>query len=1058
VVGVVSFEHDETELEAAALGLFAELDWETANAYGEAFPGGMLGREHPGEVVLRDRLNAAVARLNPRIPQSAQMEGIEQLVRLRPPEPEVRNNQDAWNLLRDGARVEIEEGGFRRTVTVRFIDWDNPASNDWLAVRQFKVMGELYPCRLDIVGFVNGLPLVFIELKAPQVDHRQAYDDNLTHYRDAVPQVFWFNGIAILSNGADTKVGSFSASWDHFGEWKRIASEEEPPSTSIETAIRGVCVQARLLDLVENFTLFQEVPGGLIKVLAKNHQVLGVNNALRSLRDIEGKHGRLGVFWHTQGSGKSFSMIFFAQKALRKVSGRYSFVVVTDRQDLDEQIYKNFVSTGAVTEPPGGESGPEATSGAHLQDLLRGDHRYAFTLIQKFRTETGQRYPVLSERDDIIVIADEAHRTQYDTLALNLRNALPNAAFLAFTGTPLIAGEERTKEVFGDYVSIYNFRQSIADRATVPLYYENRSPEMQILDTEEFDRRMQEILEDAELDADQEQRLAREFGREYHLITDEDRLVTVAENLIDHFIARGHQGKAIVISIDKVTAVKMYDRVQVIWRRRIEELRAAIETADELRREALERRLAEMEATDMAVVVSASQNEKAEMAAKGVDIVPHRTRMVAEDLDTKFKDPDDPLRIVFVCAMWLTGFDAPATSTIYLDKPMRNHTLMQTIARANRVFQGKQAGEIIDYIGVFRNLQEALAIYGSGSGGGIAAGDLPVEAKEAQADELAQLISGLEGYAASHGVDVREGIDVAGFDWVEWLKNATEALLDPEEVRREFLARADMCAAMWKSVKPHPAATEAQPTMSVIVRLAQRIRMETGKPDVSSVMDDVEQLLEETLAARPYVIDPGATDRVDLTRIDFDVLSELFKNGQKATATARLQAALERRLERMVRLNPSRIDYVQKLGDLVDRYNAGSKNIEEFFGELKRLADALNEEEERHVREQLTEEELAVFDLLTKPDPILTPAQELAVKAVVRELVEKLNHELLVLDWRHKQATRAAVRVGIETVLDAGLPDVYDRSLFSRKSQDVYQHVFTSYQGDGHSIYEEEAA
>ena len=327
-----------------------------------------MGREHPGEVVLRDRLDAAVARLNPDVPESARIgrgssNWCDFVLRSR----RCATTRTCGTCFGTERRSRLEEGGSRRTVTVRFVDWDDPSANDWLAVRQFKVMGELYAYRLDIVGFVNGLPLVFVELKAPQVDHRQAYDDNLTHYRDAVPQVFWFNGVTILSNGAETKVGSFSAPWDHFGEWKRVVSEEEPPSTSIETAIRGVCDRTRLLDLVENFTLFQEVPGGLIKILAKNHQVLGVNNALRSLRDIEGNQGRLGVFWHTQGSGKSFSMIFFAQKALRKVSGRYSFVVVTDRADLDEQIYKNFVSTGAVTEPQGGESGPQATSGAHLQ-------------------------------------------------------------------------------------------------------------------------------------------------------------------------------------------------------------------------------------------------------------------------------------------------------------------------------------------------------------------------------------------------------------------------------------------------------------------------------------------------------------------------------------------------------------------------------------------------------------------------------------------------------------------------------------------------------------------
>jgi type I restriction enzyme R subunit len=1058
VAGVVSFEHDERELELATLELLVELGWATADASGETFPGGAFGRDHPGEAVLRPRLVAAVDRLNPGLSESARADAVEQLVRLRPAGSEVRNNRDVWELLRDGAKVETRaDDRSKRTVTVRFLDWGDVSANDWLAVRQFTVTGELYKTRADIVAFVNGIPLVFVELKAPQVDHRHAYDDNLTHYRDSIPQLFWFNGVTILSNGADTKVGSYSAPWDHFGEWKRVSSEDDPPSTSLETAIRGVCDQARLLDLVENFTLFQDVPGGLIKILGKNHQVLGVNNALDSLRGIEGNQGRLGVFWHTQGSGKSFSMIFFAQKALRKVSGRYSFLVVTDRQDLDDQIYKNFVSTGAVTEPQGGESGPQATSGAHLQQLLRdGDHRYAFTLIQKFRTDTGQTYPVLSDRDDIIVIADEAHRTQYDTLALNLRNALPNAAFLAFTGTPLLAGEERTREVFGDYVSVYNFRQSIDDRATVPLYYENRSPEVQLLNPD-FNDDMERILEEAELDEDQEKRLAREFAREYHLITDDERLDTVAEDLVDHFITRGHQGKAMVISIDKATAVKMYDRVQSAWRNKIDSIYGSLNSVNDETQEALERKVALLESTDMAVVVSASQNEIPDLAAKGVDIVPHRKRMVEQDLDTQFKDPDHPLRIVFVCAMWLTGFDAPATSTIYLDKPMRNHTLMQTIARANRVFQGKQAGEIIDYIGVFRNLQEALALYGTGSGGGVSEGDLPVESKEVQADALAEMLASIERYCASQGVNLAEGLGVSAFDWVAWLTTAADKLIEPDDVRRAFLAQADMCATQWKSVKPHPAATEAQPIMSVIVRLAQKIRMETGKPDISGVLADVEQLLQESVGAVPFVIAGWKVVQVDLTQIDFDALSALFAKGNKATAVARLQASLEQRLERMVRLNPKRVDYAEKLSDMIERYNSGSKNIEEFFAELRRLADDLNEEQERHVREQLTEEELAVFDLLTKPDPILSTADEGKVKAVARDLLQKLKQELLVLDWRNKQVTRAAVQVGIEEVLDEGLPDIYDRALFSRKAQDLFQHVFTSYEGNGKSIYESAA-
>jgi len=1048
----MTLDHGEKELELAALDLLRELGWETADATHETFPGSFLGREHPAQVVLDDRLTTALARLNTDLPGEALGEAMTRLTRTRPPGNPVRNNQDVYKLLRDGARVEVQSvDGTVDTVTVRYIDWDDPAVNDYLTVRQFKVTGDLYPTVPDVIGFVNGIPLVFIEFKAPHVDVKHAYDDNLTHYRDQIPQLFWFNGLAILSNGGDTKVGSFSAPWDHFGEWKRISDEEEPPSTSIETSLRGLCEPTRLLDVVENFTLFQEVPGGLIKILAKNHQYLGVNNALASLRNIEGNQGRLGVFWHTQGSGKSFSMIFFSQKALRKLGGTYTFVIVTDRTDLDDQIYKNFVSTGAVT-----EEGAQAESGDHLKRLLTEDHRYVFTLIHKFHTSTGETYPELSDRSDVIVIADEAHRTQYDTLALNMRNALPNAAFLAFTGTPLIAGEERTREVFGDYVSTYNFRQSIDDKATVPLYYENRSPEV-VLVNERVNEEMEAILEAAELDEDQEQRLAREFSREYHLITDDDRLDTVAADLVDHFVNRGHQGKAMVVSIDKATAVKMYDRVQAQWERALDGLRDEVAGSAGEHREALEDRLAWLTATDMAVVVSASQNEITEMADKGVDITPHRKRIVQEKLDVKFKDPDDQLRVVFLCAMWLTGFDAPATSTIYLDKPMRNHTLMQTIARANRVAQGKAAGEIIDYIGVFRDLQRALAIYGSGSGGGIEPGDLPVAPKEEQAAELREMLDELASNVTRYGVDLAEGFGVSGFDWVAWLSDAADALLVDDDARRGYLQRADAAARQWKAVKPHEAATEAQPEMTVIVRLAQKIRTIVGSPDISGVITSVEQLLEESVGAEPFLIDRDTVQRVDLTEIDFEALSGLFSDGKKNTAAQRLRAALEQQIDYMARMNPTRIDYAAKLQDVIDRYNAGSLNVDSLFEELKELAQSLTVEQERHVREELTEEELALFDLLTKPEPELTATQEAQIKKVVRQLLAKLKWELLVLDWKKRQQTRAAVEVTINGELDAGLPDVYDQQIYSEKCARIFQHIFESYQGAGRSIYEEAA-
>jgi type I restriction enzyme R subunit len=464
-------------------------------------------------------------------------------------------------LLKNGVQVTYRDAdGNEESDTVRVIDWREPDNNDFLLASQVWIAGDMYRRRADLVGFVNGVPLVFIELKATHRHLKNAYTDNLRDYKNAIPQVFIPNAFIRPSNGSGTRIGSVSAEWEHFFEWKRINDEGETGVVSLDTALRGLCKKERLLDYIENFVLFEEARGGLIKKIAKNHQYLGVNRALNNVELLGEHQGRLGVFWHTQGSGKSLSMVFFTEKVLRTIEGNWSFVVVTDRDELDTQIYKTFAATGAVK---GAEV--HATSGKHLEDLLRQDHRYVFTLIQKFRTERGKPYPQLSDRRDIIVITDEAHRSQYDVFAMNMRTALPNAAFLGFTGTPLIAGEEeKTREVFGDYVSIYDFARSIDDGATVPLYYENRIPELQ-LTNENLNEDMEELLEAAALDPEQEELLERQFGREYHLITREDRLETVAHDLVRHFTGRGYRGKAMMVCIDKATAVRMYDKVRKHW-------------------------------------------------------------------------------------------------------------------------------------------------------------------------------------------------------------------------------------------------------------------------------------------------------------------------------------------------------------------------------------------------------------------------------------------------------------------------------------------------------------
>ncbi|HBL00070.1 MAG TPA: DEAD/DEAH box helicase, partial [Microcoleaceae bacterium UBA10368] len=569
----------ETALELETIALFEKLGYTTANCYNEWNSGtSNLGRETRNEVVLISQLQPALEKLNPHLPKPAINLAIEQLTRDRNALTLANANREIYHLLKDRVTVTYRNNdGENITENVTIIDWKNPTNNDFFLASQFSIVGDLYTRRPDLIGFINGIPLIFIELKASRERVEFAYQNNFCDYRKEIPQLFWYNSIVILSNGSISKIGSLTATWEYFSDWKKINNEGEQGIISLETMIRGTCDKTQLLDIIENFILFSEEQGKLIKFVAKNHQYLGVNNCLEAVQNIGKNQGKLGVFWHTQGSGKSFSMQFFSQKIHRTITGNWTFVIITDREDLDNQIYKNFAKTGAVTEP---EENVRANSGEHLKQLLTEDHRYVFTLIQKFRTQKGEIYPKLSDRNDVIIIADEAHRSQYDSWAANMRTALPNAGFIGFTGTPLLVGEEATRREFGNYISIYNFRQSIEDGATVPLFYENRIPQLELTNSE-LNEEIADAIESADLDEAQENKLDREFARELHLITREERLDEIAQNIVTHFLGRGYQGKAMVVSIDRFTAVKMYNKVQYYWQQYLTELQNQLITASD---------------------------------------------------------------------------------------------------------------------------------------------------------------------------------------------------------------------------------------------------------------------------------------------------------------------------------------------------------------------------------------------------------------------------------------------------------------------------------------------
>ena len=790
--------------------LHSKLGWESAYAWNEETfgPHGTFGRDSERDAVLKRDLREALGRLNPNLPQSAREEAFQKLTEVDYARSMVQHNHQFYKYIRDGVPVSWREAsGETRYHHARAIDFRSVANNRFIAVREMKFQGLRVPHynrRADIVCFVNGLALVFIELKAVYRNIRQGFDNNLTDYmtEQVIPHAFNHNVFLVVSNGDRAKYGSITSKWDHFAEWKRN-DEKQKGDLDAKVLLDGMLAKDRLLDIVENFVLFdQSRVGGARKIVARNHQVLGVNNAVASvlhqealkkefpperrltyrtakvpveeiqheaadaraeieLPIVERAHadlGRLGVFWHTQGSGKSYSMAFFAQKVRRMVTGNFTFVVMTDREDLDDQIFRTFVGCGLADEKT-----PRAESGKVLKTLLQENHRFIFSLVHKFNQSVKPDEPY-SKRDDIIVISDEAHRTQAGKLARNMRLALPNASFIGFTGTPLFKHDHLTRRIFGTYVSRYDFNRSVEDRSTVRLVYENRGEKLGLARLDLNDRIAEKVAE-ADLDQDQSALLEKLLGKDYEVITADDRLDKLAEDFVEHCSTRWESGKSMFVCIDKITCARMYQRIEPRWRARIQQLCGQIPiaeaqlsaTTNEALREkrtsdlaTLHGRIAWMESAIIEIIISEAQNEVKDFQKWEFDIIPHRDRMKRGFSDASgktlsvedaFKDPEHPFRVAIICAMWLTGFDVECLSTLYIDKPMKAHTLMQAIARANRVYPGKDCGVIVDYNGMLKSLRKALAQYALGDDDdGAQPGDIvaPIEAL------VAALVDGLD--------------------------------------------------------------------------------------------------------------------------------------------------------------------------------------------------------------------------------------------------------------------------------------------------------------------------
>jgi type I restriction enzyme R subunit len=1033
-------------------------------------------RQSKQEVVLLDILESAAIKLNPDIPKIAIDEAIEKLTARRSAMSPLKANAEIYLLLRDGVSVDFEDkNGKSQHEKVRFIDFSNPENNDFLAVTQLWIKGERYPRRPDIIIYVNGLPLVFIELKNSNVQVRNAYDDNLTNYKSDIPLLFNYNAFCVLSNAVDTKIGSFSAGYEHYFNWLRVDDETEKVSrqsvedsgTSLERLIDGLLEKRRLLDYVENFVLYYN---DNVKIVAQNHQFIGVNKAVTSFTERTARKGKLGVFWHTQGSGKSFSMIFLSRKILRKFSGNYTFLIITDRDDLDGQIYRNFLNSGTVKK----EEAAQPKNSAEMRDFLGRNMRFVFTLIHKFRFDKGKQYPVLSDRNDIIVIVDEAHRTQYASLAENMRKGLPNAQYFAFTGTPILGrGDQlyqgKTFDWFGDYVSQYNFSQSIDDGATVPLYYQKRVPEV-LIQNDRLSEDFYEILEEENLDEKSQARLEKEFSTEIEIIKRDDRLDTIAKDIVAHFPNRGYLGKGMVISIDKFTCVRMYDKVQRFWREEIQRLvgeHSSVHRAgDTPLAQVIQAKINYMRSVQMAVIVSEEAGEDDKFTGQGLDMRTHRKKMGeiddhGHDIEYRFKQPEDKLQLVFVCAMWLTGFDAPTVSTLYLDKPMKGHTLMQTIARANRVTSykinevSKKNGEIVDYYNVFRNMQRALADFALGDDskdGGNARP--PVEEKDQLFVLLDDAIAQAREFCLKLGMDlnlIRDAKET--FQKIHHFEAFANTLLEKDENWKQFKVYENTISSLYEACKPEIVKATPRPEVAIIEYLRAVVEGIIGRTNIDHIRQRIGELLDQSVVSangelfqesrKPDFKIKQNGKILDLSKVDFDQLKQVFKETEyKSIEITNLREFIASKLDEMLQDNITRIDFAEKLQEIVNQYNSGGMTTENYFDELVKFTKNLQQEDARHIREGLSKDELELFDVLKKDK--MTNAEEIRVKNAAKHLLKRLTEEqpkVLVTDWFKDSQAKKRVELAIAEVLDADLPDSYDRAIFAEKQRRVFELV-----------------
>lgn len=1029
----------EAQLEAALLEQLGKLGFTCTSDEQIGPDGAKPEREAYDEVVLKGRLTAAVARLNPTLPAEAQADAVRRLTQSELPNL-LEENRRIHRLLTDGAAVEYYgEDGVITGGTVRLIDFDHPAYNDWLAVQQFTVVAGSVKRRPDVVIFVNGLPLAVIELKAPGGESAtlQSAFNQLQTYKTQIPALFRSNALLVTSDGLSARVGSLSADLERFMPWRTTDGRSiEPKGTpEMATLIEGVFEQGRFLDLLRHFTVFGETGGGLIKIIAGYHQFHAVKKAvlstlrasrptasedpavygLPSVKDQPPGDHKAGVIWHTQGSGKSLLMAFYAGLLVTEPRmANPTLVVLTDRNDLDDQLFGTFaMCKDLIRQTP-----VQAQDREHLRTLLnRASGGVIFTTLQKFSPVGDETtFPTLTDRQNVVVIADEAHRSQYGFkakvagktgeiaygFAKYLRDALPNASFIGFTGTPIEATDVNTPAVFGHYIDIYDISRAVEDGATVPIYYESRLARIE-LDEEEkprIDGEIEALLEDE--DEPSAERAKQKWSTVEALVGSDKRLALVAADLVQHFEDRvgAVKGKAMVVCMSRRICVALYDEII--------RLRPNWHSDDD-------------NAGRVKIVMTGAASDPPQWQQ-------HIGNKARRDLLAKrARKPDDPLQLVIVRDMWLTGFDAPSMHTMYIDKPMRGHGLMQAIARVNRVFRDKPAGLIVDYIGIAQNLKSALAQYSK-----------PDQDKTGidEAEAVAVLLEKLDIVRGMfHGFAYQTALAGTPGERLTMMAGAIEWILDrqqqwataektPEGKKQAQRRFADGVLALSKAFALAASSDEAREVREEVgffqaIRVALVKSSARGGPTRQDRELAIQQIVSRAVVSTEIVdiLAAAGVQTPDLSILSDEFLLEVQQMEKKNLGLEALRKLLNDGIRSRSRSNVVETRaFTERLKDAVARYHANAITTAEVIQELIRLAKDIRAARSRGEEQGLSDDEIAFYDALSENESALQVMGDDKLRVIAHELLMSLRENVSV-DWAHRESARARLRVLVKRIL-----------------------------------------